>query len=136
MPAPTLGLGWRSGVATQLDVYAVSLEVIRSVRPVVVAIGRRDKDLEKQARRAASSVALNIKEGARRRGSDRRYHFTVAAGSADEVRGCLEVAEAWGHMEADAIAGCWGSSIACSRCCTGFVRSRFRVRVRVPEPCP
>ena len=44
----------------QLDVYAVSLEVIRSVRPVVVAIGRRDKDLEKQARRAASSVALNM----------------------------------------------------------------------------
>jgi four helix bundle protein len=88
----------------QLDAYLVALELIRSLRPVLDLIDRKDKDLAKQGRRAASSTALNIKEGGRRQGRDRRYHFTVAAGSADELRGCLEVAEAWGYLEASAIA--------------------------------
>lgn len=94
----------KGSASSQLDAYAVSLQAIRSLRPVVLAIGRRDKELERQTRKAASSIALNVKEGARRRGSDRRYHFSVAAGSADEVVGCLEVAEAWGYLGREAIA--------------------------------
>ena len=47
---------------------------------------------------AASSIALNISEGERRRGKDRIHLWRVAAGSAAEVRTALRVAEAWGDI--------------------------------------
>ena len=50
------------------------------------------------------SVPINIREGNRRTGKDRPHLWRVAAGSADEVIGCLQIAEAWGYVEAAAIA--------------------------------
>ena len=82
----------------QFVAYEVSLEIIRRLRPLLATIGKHDRDLEKQGRRAASSIALNLKEGNRRTGKDRAYHFTVAAGSADEVVGVLEISEAWEYL--------------------------------------
>jgi four helix bundle protein len=46
---------------------------------------------------------LNLAEGNRRTGKDRRHFFRIAAGSANEVRTALRVAEAWGYVEAKAI---------------------------------
>ena len=43
-------------------------------------------------------MALNLKEGSRRHGGDKTHAFRVAAGSADEVLGALEVAVAWGYL--------------------------------------
>jgi four helix bundle protein len=43
-------------------------------------------------------VAANVAEGNRRRGKDRLHLFRIAAGSADEVRAHLRVAEAFGHV--------------------------------------
>ena len=58
----------------------------------------RNHDLHSQARRAASSVSLNIAEGRRRSGKDRQHFFRIAAGSADELRTALRIAIAWGYV--------------------------------------
>ena len=76
--------------------YDVSLELIRKLAPIIPAIARRDRDLVDQLTRAASSIALNLAESQGRAGGDRRRHLQIAAGSAFEVRGALDVAAAWG----------------------------------------
>ncbi len=78
----------------------VSIEVIAALRPIVEALGRLDAGLADQIRRAATSAALNLAEGAKRNGKDRPHHYRVAAGSAAEVRAALAVAAAWGHLDA------------------------------------
>ena len=54
--------------------------------------------LEDQICRAGSSISLNLAEGNRRAGKDKQNHWRIAAGSADEVRTALRVAEAWGYL--------------------------------------
>ena len=51
-------------------------------------------------RRAANSVTMNISEGARREGRDRKHLWRVAAGSAAEVRTALRNGIAWGDLVA------------------------------------
>ena len=81
-----------------------ALAIIRSLRTPLEQLGRHDRDLEGQARRAASSTALNVDEGARREGKDRLQHYRISAGSAAELRMALRVACAWGYLEEDAVA--------------------------------
>ena len=80
------------------DVYNRSLELVAQLAKLVPDLERRDRDLAKQLRRAASSTVLNIAEGSRREGGDRTYHYRVAAGSNAETRACLQAAAAWGHV--------------------------------------
>ena len=88
---------------TRFDAYDVALQIVRAVGPLLERIRAHDADLARQLRRAAPSVPLNVAEGWRRLGKDRTYHYTVAAGSADEVRAALHVAEAWGFVGRDDI---------------------------------
>jgi four helix bundle protein len=81
-----------------LVAYDVSLDLIRSVRPVVESIAARDKDLANQLQRAATSVCLNLAEGSRRSKGDQRRFYGYANGSAMEVRAAIEAAEAWGWI--------------------------------------
>ena len=53
--------------------YEVSLEIVKSVAPVIHMMARRDRALADQMRRAASSVPLEIAEGSRRTGRDRKH---------------------------------------------------------------
>ena len=78
----------------------VSIELIRSLRPLRLKLARQSKSLATQLERAASSIAANVSEGRRRAGKDRLYHFRVAAGSADETRTHLLVAHASGFLDA------------------------------------
>ena len=87
----------------RFEVFELTLELIRSLRPLITQIGRHDKGLTKQLREAASSIALNLAEGNRRVGKDRTHFFRIAAGSANESRACLRVAEAWDYVSEDAI---------------------------------
>ena len=79
-----------------LMVYTVGLDLIRALRPVVARLRQYSADAADQVERAASSVVLNIAEGKRRTGRDPQRFYTMAHGSAAEIRGALDVADAWG----------------------------------------
>lgn len=79
-----------------LIAYEVSLDLIRALRPVVAKLRTYSAEAADQVERAASSVAHNLAEGARRNGRDPKRFFDMAHGSAGEIRGALDVAEAWG----------------------------------------
>ena len=82
-----------------LQVYFVALDTVACVGPIANRIAREDRDLARQLRRAASSVVLNIAEGERARGGNRRVRFETAIGSANECVACLDCAVALGYVE-------------------------------------
>ena len=55
--------------------------------------------MAKQLINAATSAPLNLAEGAKRRGKDQTYHYTVAAGSASEARMNVELSNALGWLD-------------------------------------
>ena len=75
------------------------LGVLRQLRPVVAAIEVRDRELGRQLRRAATSVALNTGEGSGSSGGTRRERYRNALGSARETGACLDAAVALGYVE-------------------------------------
>jgi len=83
---------------TDLIAYKIALQAARSLGGCLTNIRKRDRDLERQMRRATQSIVLNLSEGDRRRGQDRLHLFRVAAGSAAEVQAALDLAEAWGYL--------------------------------------
>jgi four helix bundle protein len=82
-----------------LRIYSVIIEVVRALRPIVTQIEVHDRDLARQLRRAASSIALNVSEGSGSNGGTRRERYRNALGSARETGACLDVAVALGYME-------------------------------------
>ncbi|MEW6742903.1 MAG: four helix bundle protein [Planctomycetota bacterium] len=85
------------------QVLDLSLAVIRHLSRPLERVRRSDPKLYDQIRRAASSVALNLSEGRHRQGKDRQHLFRVAAGSASELRTALQVAQAWGELDLNAV---------------------------------
>jgi four helix bundle protein len=83
-----------------LRIHDVMLDAIGTMRPMVCAIERRDKDLASQLRRAASSVVLNVAEGSGSVGGVRTQRYRTALGSARETMSCLLVAQRFGYVEA------------------------------------
>ena len=83
----------------RFEAYDHSLETIRILRSIAARLRSRDPDLLRQIRKAASSVPLNLAEGAGRRGKDRLHHYRIAEGSARELRAAVHVALAWGDAE-------------------------------------
>ena len=77
----------------------LSLEIICDLRIPVRKLRSLDSKLADQICRAGSSISLNLAEGNRRAGKDKQHHWRIAAGSADEVRTALRVAEAWGYLQ-------------------------------------
>ncbi len=64
--------------------------------------GLGSADAADQIERAASSIVQNVAEGSLRRGKDPRRFYTMANGSASEVRAVLDLAKAWGWPINDA----------------------------------
>jgi four helix bundle protein len=81
-----------------LRIYAVVLELIRSLVTLIGQIERHDADLARQMRRALSSISLNIAEGSYSRGRNRNVRYHTAVGSAREALACLETAAAFGYI--------------------------------------
>jgi len=79
------------------------IQTVTLLRPVVVVIEGHDKDLARQIKRAASSVALNLAEADGSDRGNRRARLHTALGSARETRAGIQLALAWGYVEADAI---------------------------------
>jgi four helix bundle protein len=90
------------------------LQIVEQARPFVDAIGRRDRDLGTQIRRALSSVALNLAEGAGSAGGNARLRFQSALGSLYEARAGLRLGIAWGYIPA---ADCTTLLANCDRLC-------------------
>ena len=82
-----------------LQIYPIALDMIRQLRPIIEWVGTKDSHLADQLRRAATSVPLNLNEGAYSQGGHVRARFHNALGSAAEVRACLDVAEAMGYLD-------------------------------------
>ena len=79
-----------------LVAYDVALDLVRALRPVVVQLRKYSPEAADQVERAASSIVLNLAEGGRRHGRDPRRFWDMAHGSAGEIRGALDLADAWG----------------------------------------
>ena len=82
-----------------LKIYDTIVEVLGMLRPVIDAIAMHDRDLARQLRRAAGSVALNCAEGSGSSGGTRLERYRNALGSARETGACLDVALAWGYVD-------------------------------------
>ena len=89
----------------RFEAFDLSLLFIRRLEPVARRLRTRDAELHRQLRRAASSISLNLAEGAGRSGNDRRHHYRIAAGSAREADAALQVAEAWGELQTSELRG-------------------------------
>jgi four helix bundle protein len=79
--------------------YQLALQLVAAMRSVHARIRQHDRDQAIQIKRATNSVPANIAEGARRQGGDRLHLYRVAAGSASELRGHIEVSLAWGDLD-------------------------------------
>lgn len=79
-----------------LIAYDVALDLVRALRPVVAQLRTYSPEAADQVERAASSIVLNLAEGGRRHGRDPRRFWDMAHGSAGEIRGALDLADAWG----------------------------------------
>ena len=90
------------------EAFDVALELVRSLKEPIAKIAAHDPALADDIRRARNSVPLNLREGRRRAGKDRIYHWRVAAGSTDEIIGALLVAEALEYVTRDDIAASLG----------------------------
>ncbi len=77
---------------------SVSFELIEALAPMMPAIEARNRSLSDQIYRAASSISLNLGEGAASQKGNRQKHYSLANGSASEVRAALRVAQAWGWV--------------------------------------
>src|SRR5688572_7876201 len=75
----------------------LSVELIKTLRPLIGRIKARDKSLADQLTRAASSVCLNIAESQHSDPGNRRARLFSAAGSANESLMALRVAVAWAY---------------------------------------
>jgi four helix bundle protein len=82
-----------------LRIYDDMLDALRTMRKVVATIEKRDSDLARQLRRAASSVVLNVGEGSGSSGGNRTARYRTALGSARETLACLRVTEACGYVD-------------------------------------
>ena len=84
--------------------YDLSIQLVVDLRATLARIKQHDAALAKQGRDALGSVSLNLGEGNGRAGGDRLQHFRVALGSLREVGAVLDVAVAFGYLDAAPLA--------------------------------
>jgi len=86
------------------DTYDRSRDLVRTLAPLARKLAMYDPTLTKQLKDAASSITQNLAEGSERRGRDQKLHYRYAHASTAEVIGSLDLAVAWGYVDAAAIA--------------------------------
>ncbi len=78
------------------------VETLREVGGLAREIAKYDADLARQLRRAGASVALDTAEADGASAGNERMRLKTALGSAREVRACVDVADAFAYVGADA----------------------------------
>src|SRR5258706_8842177 len=76
----------------------VAVQLVGELRPIVGVVSQHDSNLADQMRRAATSVVLNLGEGARRERGNKQRAFEIAHGEARELLAALDCAAAWGYV--------------------------------------
>lgn len=77
----------------KLDVYQVAVDWVSLAQDIAVALPRGSGNLADQLQRAASSIALNIAEGAGEfSGAEKARFYRIAKRSATECAAVLDVA--------------------------------------------
>jgi four helix bundle protein len=89
--------GMNTTLRQQLLEQIVTL--IGQARPLLEAIGRKDRELESQLRRSLGSIALNVAEGFGVQAGNARLRFRSALGSLYESQAAVQVAAAWGYVD-------------------------------------
>jgi four helix bundle protein len=98
-PSASSGSPGSGSASSNFIALDVSYRLIEALSTIVPLIDRQDRDLASQIRRAATSVSLNLAEGSRSLKGNRQKHFSLAHGSANEVKAGLCVARAWGWID-------------------------------------
>ena len=83
-----------------LRIYPFIIDTLKLIAPLLREIAKHDPDLARQGRRAGASIALNTAEGHGNGGGNGRLRFRTALGSTHEVVSCIDVAEAFGYVDA------------------------------------
>ena len=74
-----------------MRIYAIALEMVRSIIRLARIVREHDPDLARQMVTAATSVPLNMQEGLYSLGGNRNARFHNSMGSARETMSCLHV---------------------------------------------
>lgn len=82
-----------------LQLYTLTILLVRTLAPYVRTIERHDPDLARQMRRALTSIPLNTAEGMDARGKIRVARYGTALDSTNEVIACLDVGEALEYIQ-------------------------------------
>ena len=84
--------------------HDVARQLVWAIAALLPQLKQHSKKLHDEVVRATDSVISNVGEGSRRVGGDRLHHYRTAAGRAEEIRDHLEVAQAFGYLDAAACA--------------------------------
>ena len=79
----------------------VSMKFLARLVPFETRIRQKSASLGKQLADASESILLNLGEGRGRRDGDKRRHFEMAYGSAQEVTTALQIAVTKHYISAD-----------------------------------
>jgi four helix bundle protein len=85
------------------DAMDIAIKLVRSLRVPVERLRLHDKELADQLKRAVNDLTLALGEAARREGRDRVQFFRTAAGSGSEARAAMDLADAWGYLDASSL---------------------------------
>jgi four helix bundle protein len=91
--------GYQIPTPGRLLAHDLALEAAGMVFRLVEKVPPSSRDLADQARRASSSVALNLAEASGRAGRDRLQHHRIAHGSAKETMSCIALLRTIGSID-------------------------------------
>ena len=84
----------------KLEVYQKSVEFLKEVISVIRLLPNGNSDIVNQLRRAASSISLNIAEGAGKTGvADKKRYYSIARGSTLECAAIFDLLKAWNLVD-------------------------------------